>query len=331
MPGAADVQLGAAPSSPTVRIDLDPVAVGRYGLTPQEVLDTVQAAYQGAVAAQVYRQDRAIDITVVTPPALRAQPEAVGDLLLRSASGAVVPLRAVADVRLSEGRTVIAHNGGRAVQTVTANPAPRDVARVTRAAQAAIAKSVRLPAGAYVEFAGAAAGATAARSQLLVNTAMALVGVVVLLVLAFGGGRAAALVLGTAPGALVGGVVAVALTGASLSLGALVGFVALFGVAARNAILLLAHAEHLVRAEGRPWTFETVLTATRERTTPILMTALVTGLGIVPLALQTGQAGREIQGPMAVVILGGLITATATTLLILPALLWRYWRPRAAN
>ena len=202
---------------------------------------------------------------------------------------------------------------------------------MTRAAQAAIAKSVRLPAGAYVEFAGAAAGATAARSQLLVNTAMALVGVVVLLVLAFGGGRAAALVLGTAPGALVGGVVAVALTGASLSLGALVGFVALFGVAARNAILLLAHAEHLVRAEGRPWTFETVLTATRERTTPILMTALVTGLGIVPLALQTGQAGREIQGPMAVVILGGLITATATTLLILPALLWRYWRPRAAN
>ena len=167
------------------------------------------------------------------------------------------------------------------------------------------------------------------RNQLLLNTGIALVGVVILLVLAFGNARAVLLILGSAPGALVGGVAAVALTGGSLSLGGLVGFVALFGIAARNAILLLSHTEHLVRFEGHPWTLDTVLAATRERTTPILMTALVTALGIVPLALQTGQAGREIQGPMAIVILGGLLTATATSLLVLPSLVWRFWRPRA--
>lgn len=157
-----------------------------------------------------------------------------------------------------------------------------------------------------------------------------MIGVVVLLLLAFRSGRAVGLILGTAPGALVGGVIAVALTGASLSLGALVGFVALFGIASRNAILLISHAEHLVSHEGEAWSLETVILAARERLTPIVMTALVTGLGILPLALQTGQAGREIQGPMAIVILGGLISSTLMTLLVLPALVWRFWRPLPA-
>jgi Cu/Ag efflux pump CusA len=122
-------------------------------------------------------------------------------------------------------------------------------------------------------------------------------------------------------------VIAVALTGASLSLGSLVGFVTLFGIAARNAILLVSHTEHLIAAEGHDWSLETVILATRERTTPILMTALVTALGLLPLALQTGQAGREIQGPMAIVILGGLFTSTIMSLFVAPALVWRYLRP----
>jgi len=330
VPGATDVQLGTPPSTPAVRITLDPVAVGRYGLSPAEVLDAVQTAYQGTVAAQIYRQDRALDIAVTTPPNLRSQPEAVGNLLIRSSSGAVVPLRQIARVGLVDGRTVIAHDGGRAVSVVTANPAPRDVAKVTKAAQAAIAKA-QLPAGVYAEYSGSAAGAASARNDLLLNVGVALVGVIILLLLAFRSGRAVGLILGTAPGALVGGVVAVALTGGSLSLGSLVGFVALFGIASRNAILLISHTEHLVAYEGHDWSLETVVLAARERLTPILMTALVTGLGILPLALQTGQAGREIQGPMAIVILGGLVTSTLISLLVLPALIWRYLRAPAES
>ena len=148
--------------------------------------------------------------------------------------------------------------------------------------------------------------------------------------LAFGGGRPALLILAVTPFALAGGVLAAALGGGVLSLGALVGFVTLFGIAARNAILLISHVDHLVAEEGEPWGLATVVRATRERLTPILITALVTGLGLLPLALESGQSGREVQGPMAAVILGGLITSTAMSLLLLPALVLAYRQPPAA-
>jgi CzcA family heavy metal efflux pump len=327
VPGAADVKVQTPPSTPVVRVDLDFPALARYGVSPAEAMDAVDTAYQGASAAQLYQGLRTVDVAVTTPPDLRQDPEAVGDLLIRSGAGLVVPLRAIARVYMTDARTSISHEGGRARQVVTANPAPGDVARVTKAVRRAIAAKVRLPTGAYLDYAGAAAGAAAARRELLFNTGVATAGVVALLLIAFRSGRATALILASTPFALVGGVIAVGLTGASLSLGSLVGFVTLFGVAARNAILLISHLDHLMEAEGRDWSLETVLLATRERVTPILMTALVTGLGVLPLAISTGQAGREIQGPMAIVILGGLVTSTIASLVLLPALTWRYGRP----
>ena len=330
VPGAVDVQVQTPPSTPVVRIDLDFQALARYGVSPAEALDAVQTAYQGATVAQIFQDIRAIDIAVTTAPDLRQDPEAVGDLLIRSATGTVVPLKSIAKVYLTEGRTSVSHDGGRPRQVVTANPPPKDAAKFTKAAEKAIAAQVKLPVGVYLDYTGTAQGAAAARKELLFNTGLAVAGVVALLLLAFGSGRATALILGSTPFALVGGVIAVALTGASLSLGALVGFVTLFGVAARNSILLISHLDHLIEQEGHDWSAATVLLATRERVTPILMTALVTGLGVLPLAISTGQAGREIQGPMAVVILGGLITSTIASLLLLPALAWRYGRAPAA-
>jgi Cu/Ag efflux pump CusA len=329
VPGAADVQVQTPPSTPVVRVDLDFPALARYGIAPTEAMDAVATTYQGASAAQIYQGGRVIDIAVATPPDLRQDPEAVGDLLLRSNVGLVVPLKAIARVYLTDARTSISHDGGRLRQVVTANPTPADAARVTRAAQQRIAQKVKLPAGVYLDYTGTARGAAAARQELLFNTAIALAGVVALLLIAFRSGRATALILGATPFALVGGVLAVGLTGASLSLGSLVGFITLFGVSARNAILLIAHLDHLIEQEGRDWSLDTVLLATRERVTPILMTAMVTGLGVLPLALSTGQAGREIQGPMAIVILGGLVTSTIASLVLLPSLTWRYGRPAA--
>jgi CzcA family heavy metal efflux pump len=327
VPGAVDVKIQTPPSTPVVRADLDLPAMARYGLAPAEVLDAVQTAYQGSVAAQVYQESRALDIAVTTEPNTRRDPEAVGELLIRSTSGQVVPLKAVAHVYLTDGRTSVSHEGGRQRQVVTTNPPPKDAAKVTKAVQAAIASQVKLPAGVYVDYAGTAAGTQAAQRQLLFNIAIALVAVVAVLLITFGDGRAVCLILASAPFALVGGVIAVALTGASLSLGSLVGFVTLFGVAARNAILLVSHLDHLITVEGHDWSLTTLAQATRERVTPILMTALVTALGVLPLAVQTGQAGREIQGPMAIVILGGLITSTIASLIVLPSLIWRYGRP----
>ncbi len=135
-----------------------------------------------------------------------------------------------------------------------------------------------------------------------------------------------ALVLANIPFALVGGVLAVFASGGSTSIGSWVGFVTLFGISTRNSIMLISHFEHLVQVEGAPWSIETVARGAGERLVPILMTALVTALGVLPLALGSGEAGREIEGPMAIVILGGLITSTALNLLVLPAIAWRWGR-----
>lgn len=331
VPGATDVKIQIPPSTPVVRVDLNLPSLARYGLAPAEVLDAIQTAYQGATAAQVYQESRALDIAVTAPPEVRQDPEAVGGLLIRAQSGQVVALKDIARVWLTDGRTSIAHEGGRPRQVVTANPAPKDAQKVTKAVQDAIAKSVKLPLGVYLDYAGTAEGATSAQRQLLFNVAIALIGVVAVLLITFRSGRSVGLILASAPFALVGGVVAVALTGASLSLGSLVGFVTLFGVAARNAILLVSHLDHLVLVEGETWSLGAIARATRERVTPILMTALVTALGVLPLAIQTGQAGREIQGPMAIVILGGLITSTIASLVVLPSLIWRFGRSPVAG
>ena len=324
--GAADVAVQTPPSSPVVRVEFDFGALARFNIAPAEALEAVQATYQGVAAAQLFETNRSLEVAVTAAPELRRDPEAVGDLLIRGAGGTLAHLRDVATVSLTEGRTLISHEGGRLREVVTTNPKPGDVARVTGAAQTQISR-LKLPPGVYLEFTGTAQGAASARRELLVNTGVAAIGVVVLLLLAFRSGRDAALILGSTPFALVGGVVAVALSGGSLSLGSLVGFVTLFGVAARNAILLVSHLEHLISIEGREWSAATVRLATRERVTPILTTALVAGLGVLPLAIATGQAGREIQGPMALVILGGLVSSTLASLLLLPALIWRFGQP----
>lgn len=327
VPGAVDVQRTSPPPTPTVRVDVDLPRASARGVSSSEIMAAVQAAYQGTTTTQIFREDRSIDVALTLPPDLRSSPETVGSLLIRSASGAIVPLDQVAHVSLGEGRTVIGHQGGRVREVVTTNPPPGEAAAVTAAVKQAIAAQVKLPAGVYLEYEGTADAAIAARNELLRNVAFALVGMIALLSLAFGNARSTALIFAAAPLAMVGGVIAVLIDGRELSLGSLVGFVTLFGVAARNAILLLSHADHLVRVEGHPWSIETLALATRERMTPILMTALVTGLGLLPLAIGSGEAGREIQGPMAIVILGGLLTSTITSILILPALVWRYWRP----
>ena len=332
VPRAKDVQVQNPPLAPTVRIDLDFAALARYGLTASDVLDAVASAYRGADSAQLYDNARVVEIDVTTPPDLRQDPEAVGDLTLRGVGGGTATLKQVAKVYLADGRTIVSHQGGQRRQVVTTNPDPEDVQAVTKAVQTAVAAKVKLPPGVYIAYEGTAEGTQAAQRELMFNVLLAAGGVVALLLLAFGSGRAVGLILGSAPFALVGGVIAVALTGASLSLGSLVGFVTLFGIAARNAILLVSHAEHLVSVEGQDWSLATVIRATRERVTPILMTALVTALGLLPLAIQTGQAGREIQGPMAIVILGGLVTSTAMSLFLLPSLVWRFGRkPSAAK
>ena len=324
VPGASDVQVQAPSGAPFLRVDLRPEQLGQYGFTAADVLDTVETAYQGTTAAQIYDANKVIDLTVRLPPAERVDPEAIGQLLVRTSSGVTVPLKDLATLSLTEGRTGIMHEGARRRQVVTLNPTTSDIGGFVARLQKAIARRVQLPPTVYLEFAGAASGERQARRELLVHSGLAALGIMLLLSLAFRDARSVLLILATAPFALVGGVLAVALTGATLSIGSLVGFVTLFGIVARNAILLIAHLGHLQTVEGAQWSLPTVLRSTRERLVPILMTALVTALGLLPLALGSGEAGREVQGPMASVILGGLATSTLMTLVVLPVLIWRF-------
>ncbi len=331
VPGAADVQIKAAPGAPSLTVRLDPARMALRGVSAADAADTIETAFQGRVVAQRATASQVSDIAITLPPGLQQDPEAIGNLLVRSSDGVTTRLGDIAVLVPADSRLSINHDNGLRRQIVTANPAGRDVASLTASVKQAVAQGVVLPRGMYLEYTGQAEGQAAAFRQLAINVSTAAIGVGALLVLAFGGGRPALLIVAVTPFALAGGVVAAALGGGVLSLGVLVGFVTLFGIAARNAILLISHVDHLVAEEGAPFGLATVVRATRERVTPILITALVTGLGLAPLALEAGQSGREVQGPMAAVILGGLITSTLMSLLLLPALVLTYRHHRNGN
>jgi CzcA family heavy metal efflux pump len=328
---AADVTLKSPPGAPRLDVRLRRDRMTELGFRPVEVLEAVQTAYQGTVVAQVNRGTIVEDVVVQLEDQTRLDPEGIGGLLLRSPSGRLVPLRELAEIEQSTGRFSILHEGARRRQTVTCSPGDREVTALVADARRELAAKVSLPAGVYLEFGGAAEAHRRATRELLGHTALAAVGIVMLLWVALGNWRNLVLVLLNLPFALVGGVLAVAvvtwldLPGASgLTMGSLVGFVTLFGITVRNSIMLLSHCEHLVRVERQTWSAVTARRAARERLVPILMTALVTGLGLLPLALGSGSAGREIEGPMAIVIVGGLTTSTLLNLLVLPTLVWRY-------
>ncbi len=330
--GAEDVQVKSPPGLPRLAIRLRPDGLQRWGLRPAEILEAVQTAYQGTTVAQTFSENRFSDVVVLLNDVDRNDPERVGELMLRNGEGVRVNLRDVADVFLTSGRHSILHEGARRRQTITCNPQGVDVASFVEKAKAAMSK-VNLPTGSYIEFSGAAEAEKVAQRQLALHSAMAAVGILMLLSIVFGNWRNLSLVLCNLPFALIGGVIAVSLTSyfgdpgeGGLNIGSLVGFVTLFGISIRNSIMMISHYEHLVTTEGAVWGIETALRGASERLIPILMTALVTALGLLPLAIGAGEAGREIEGPMAIVILGGLITSTGLNLLVMPTLALRFAR-----
>jgi Cu/Ag efflux pump CusA len=294
-------------------------------------MNAVQTAYQGSTVAQTYEGRRTTDVVVILDDASRRDPESVAALLVPNAAGLRVPLGQLADVDAAATRYAVLHDGGRRRQTVTCNP-DRDVVSFVEDARRVVAERVTLPPGIYLEFGGEAEAQVAARNQLLRNAALAIGGIVLLLAAAFGSWRNLGLVMLNFPLALVGGVLAMAVGGwldpaaGRISIGTLVGFVTLFGITMRNSIMMVSHFEHLVTKEGAAWGPATAMRGATERVMPIMMTASVTALGLLPLALGSGRAGREIEGPMAIVILGGLITSTALNLLVLPIVALRWGR-----
>ena len=324
--GATDVAVQSPPGLPQLTIRLRKPDLERWGFDAVEVLDLIRTAYQGDVVGQTYEGSQVFNVITILDDESRDNITKIGSLPLRSPSGSYVLLKQIADVYEVAGRYQVLHEGARRVQTVTANVAGTDVPSFVQAAKAAIAAKVELPSGTYVQFAGTAEAQTRSRRDLVFNSLIAGVGIILLLSIVTRNWRNLLLILANLPFALVGGVLAVFVTGGLLSLGGMVGFVTLFGITLRNSILMIAHYEHLVEVDGMRWELKTAIKGAADRLTPILMTSIVTGLGILPLAIGRGDPGREIQGPMAVVILGGLLSSMALNLLVLPTLALRYGR-----
>ncbi len=325
-PQSGAVRLEVPPRQPELQVQLRPEQLALYGLQAADVLSALNANYHGTVVAQLNQSDRSVPV-VVRMSGVGATPEDVGTLPLRGRDGIRVALAAVATLSMVSARSLVEHEDGLRRQVVVASPRAADQAGFARAAQAAIAAHVKLPPNVYLRYGGTAPAQAAAARELVWHSAAALILIVLLLALAFGQSRHVLLVLATLPSTLIGGVAAVALSGGTLSLGAMVGFVALFGMAARNTILLIAHYEHLATIEGEPWGLAAALRGAEERLTPVLLTALLTALALLPVALQSREPGHEIEGPMAVVILGGLVSSTLVSLILVPPLAARWLRP----
>lgn len=326
IPGATDVQIQSPPGTPQLTIRLRPEQLAQWGLQALDVLENIQAAYEGVQAAQIYQGNRVISLNVMFTPELRDDLREIGDLPLKNPDGRIIRLKQVADINQESGRSKILHAGAKRIQTVTCNVHNRDIGSFSAEMKARIKKEVHFAPGNFTTFTGEAEANARSREDLIVHSLLAGVGIFLMLYIAFGRLRNLLLTFANLPFALIGGVLAALFTGGWISLGSLVGFVTLFGITLRNSIMMVSHYQHLVDEEGMEWGLETAIRGAAERLPSILMTALVTALGLLPLALGSGQPGREIEGPMATIIVGGLITSTILNLLILPTIMLHYGR-----
>ncbi|HEY8355296.1 MAG TPA: efflux RND transporter permease subunit [Methylophilaceae bacterium] len=324
--GGTEVMVQSPPGTPQLAIRLRPERLAVWGLQPLDVLDTIRTAYEGVPVSQVYQGNRVIGVSVMMAPEVRDSITEVGKLPVITREGKILRLSDIADITQENGRSKILHEGAKRIQVVTANVSGRDVERYVADVKERIAKEVDLGRGNYISITGQAEEQARARQDLMMHGALAAIGIFLLLYLAFGRMRNLVLTFLNLPFALIGGVLAVMFTGGWISLGSLVGFVTLFGITLRNSIMLISHYQHLVDYEGCTWGLETAIRGASERLPSILMTALVTALGLLPLAAGSGQPGREIEGPLATIIVGGLVTSTILNLLILPTVMLHFGR-----
>jgi cobalt-zinc-cadmium resistance protein CzcA len=316
VPGAADVKLEQTTGLPFLRVKIRRDEIARYGINAAQVLDVVEAM-GGRTVGEVLEGQRRFDIQVRFTPESRSDVERIRSLKVADPQGRMIPLSQLADIVIEEGPAQITRENIHRRIAVEANVRGTDLASFVADVQRAVSTQVTLPTGYYVEYGGQFENLQRASSRLLLVVPVALFLIFVLLYTTFGAVRPALLIYFNIPIAATGGIVALMLRGMPFSISAAVGFIALFGVAVLNGVVMVSYFIEL-RRHGRS-VEDAVLDGAELRLRPVLMTALVAGLGFVPMALSSG-AGAEVQRPLATVVIGGLVTSTALTLLVLPAL-----------
>ncbi|MBU2574575.1 MAG: CusA/CzcA family heavy metal efflux RND transporter [Elusimicrobia bacterium] len=315
--GAADVALERQGGQSYVNIELNRGMISRYGLNVADINDLIETALGGRPAGVIYEGDRAFDITVRLPETERNSLTALGGIVITSPLGARLPLSALAAIKLVEGPAQIGRDGGKRRILVEANVTGRDLGGFVAEAQEKIRGSVQLPEGYYLAWGGQFENQQRAMRKLTVIVPAAILLIFLLLSMTFNSLRQATLVLLNLPLALAGGITALYVSGLYLSVPAAVGFIALFGVAVLNGVVLVTYINQL-RAKGMSMA-EAIPEGCLRRMRPVLMTALITVTSLTPMLFASGP-GSEVQRPLAVVVIGGLITSTLLTLVILPVL-----------
>ncbi|MEQ1546333.1 efflux RND transporter permease subunit [Methyloglobulus sp.] len=324
IPGASNVQVRSPPGTPFVQVHLNLNQLSFWGVTPEQVMICLQSAYETTVVGKTFEGNKVFDIAVTLLPEQKTNILSISDLPIKTLDGTLITLAQVADIKPNTGRYNILRQNSQRKQTITANIIDGDMDDFVRTLKSRVLKEIAFTADTYPEFTGAAVEQAKARTKLILHSLLAGAGVLILIYLAIGNLRQALLTLANLPFALVGGIVAVILTGTPLSVGSVVGFITLFGITVRNSIMLLSHCQYLVNYEGKTWNLDTITLAAQERLPSILMTALVTALAMFPIAFNSDNPGSEIMGPMAAIIIGGLFSSTLLNLLLLPCMLLRY-------
>ena len=328
--GSKDITLQSPPGTPQIKIRLRTKKIAELGIMKTDILNIIRASYQGFPAATIYDGALKTPLVVTLDKKYRDDILDILKLPIRSADNKILYLSDVADISQENGRSKILHQNGKRVQTVTANINSRDIDSFNTELKEKLA-SLKLSSGSYYQITGSAEENAKSRQELITHSTLAGFTVLLLLYIAFGSIRNLMVTVLNLPFALIGGVIAATIFGGWISIGSLVGFVTLFGITLRNSIMLISHYQHLIENENKIWNLETCIQGAKERLPSILMTALVAGLALTPIAVGSGQPGKEIEGPMAIIIIGGLFTSTILNLLILPTILLNFGDFKKSN
>jgi Cu/Ag efflux pump CusA len=328
--GLVDLHVELQENIPHVSVEVDLDTARRYGIKPGDVRRAASTLMAGIEVSDIYRGSNLFDIVVLGTPELRASVESFRNLLIDTPDGAHVRLSEIADVRIAPTPNVIRRESVSRRIDVAANVVGRDLGSVVADVREVLA-ATPFPTEYHPELVGEYSERESAESRLLWYSLAAVIGIFFLLQSSFASWRLAVVAFLALPAALVGGVIAAFAGGGVISLGSLVGFLTVLGVAARNGILLISHCQHLERHEGETFGIDLVLRGAQERLIPILMTALTTGLALLPLIIFGDEPGHEIEYPMAVVILGGLVTSTLLNLFVVPWLYLRFAKSAASD
>ncbi len=320
--GTVDVAMEQQADVPQIRVDMNRPSMARFGVTPAHLAEAIDVAFAGEAVSQILEERRAFDLVVRFAPEYRGSLEAVRDARVSTPVGSFVTLRTLADVRFDLGPNSISREDVQRKIVVQSNVAGRDVGSVVEDIRERVRAEVDLPSGYYIEYGGQFEAAGEATQTIGLMSLLSLVAIFLLLFVEFGSLRQVLLVMVNLPLALVGGVLAVWITDGVLNVATLVGFITLFGIAIRNGILMVSHYNHLLEQGAQ--LRGAVIQGSMERLSPIMMTALTAGLALLPLALSGGEPGNEIQSPMAVVVLGGILTSLALNMVVVPVLFLRY-------